>query len=284
MPCTAMLCRLMRLAWVLLLPLLGGAALRPAMAAERLVVGATFNQIFEQDADGRWQGLGVEVVRTLAARAGDTVKFQLYPWPRALAMVERGQADILVAAYRTAERQRRYAFLDLPLYSDRLVLYQRRGAPLRWSGELRSLAGSRIAVVRGWYYGERFEQARALLEVSEVVRTENALQMLLHGRVDVMATNARNSAALIGSLKLDERVTLLCPDIDRLDAYLAFPRTARFAAARQRYNELFEQMVRSGELERIGARYGVTAGVAMGAQDAGQAAACKAPAQRARAH
>ena len=276
MPCTAMLCRLMRLAWVLLLPLPGVAVLRPAMAAERLVVGATFHQIFEQGADGRWQGMGVEVVRTLAARAGDTVRFQLYPWPRALAMVERGQADILVALYSTPERQRRYAFFDRPLYSDRLVLYQRRGATHHWQGDLRSLAGQRIAVVRGWYYGERFEQARPLFDVSEVALTENALQMLLHGRVDSVATNARNSTALISSLKLDARVQLLCPDIDQLDAYLAFPRTPRFAAARERYNELFEQMARSGELERIGARYGVTAGVATGVQRAEQVAACKA--------
>lgn len=246
------------------LPLLGAA--QCAVAAERLAVGARFDLIFDQGADGQWQGLGVDVLRTLAARAGDTVRFGIYPWARAQAMVQRAQADILIGPYKSPERDKLFDFVDLPFYRDRLVFYARSGDNPPWRGEFGPLAATRIAAVRGWHYGARFDQARPRLDISEVNQLENGVQMLMHGRVDLLATNERNSAALIGALRASERMVALCPAIAQLDGYLAFPRGAAFAAARDQYNALFTEMVRSGEFARLAARHGVLAptGVAGG--------------------
>ena len=244
-----------------------------ATAAERLAVGARFDLIFEQGADGQWQGLGVDVLRTLAARAGDTVRFNIYPWARAQAMVQRAQADILIGPYKSPERDKQFAFVDLPFYRDRLVFYARNGANPPWHGEFGRLNATRIAAVRGWHYGARFDQARPRLDISEVNQLENGVQMLMHGRVDLLATNERNSAALIGTLHASGRMVALCPAIAQLDGYLAFPRGAAFAAARDRYSALFTEMVRSGEFARLAARHGVLApaGVAAdgGSREAG---------------
>lgn len=114
-----------------------------------------------------------------------------------------------------------------------------------------------IAAVRGWHYGTQFDQARPLLDISEVPQLENGAQMLAHGRVDLLASNERNSMRLISSLRLGAALTVLCPDITQLDGYLAFPRDPKFSAVRDRYNTLFAEMVRSGELARLGARNGV---------------------------
>ena len=210
------------------LPLLGAA--QCAVAAERLAVGARFDLIFDQGADGQWQGLSVDVLRTLAARAGDTVRFGIYPWARAQAMVQRAQADILIGPYKSPERDKLFDFVDLPFYRDRLVFYARSGDNPPWRGEFGPLAATRIAAVRGWHYGARFDQARPRLDISEVNQLENGVQMLMHGRVDLLATNERNSAA------------------------------------RDQYNALFTEMVRSGEFARLAARHGVLAptGVAGG--------------------
>ncbi|MET0322269.1 MAG: transporter substrate-binding domain-containing protein [Duganella sp.] len=243
----------MRLTKLFLFALLGAGAVQPAMARERVAVGASFHHVFEQDADGQWRGLAVDVLRALAARAGDTVRFQLYPWPRAQAMVERGQADILIGPYKSAERLTRFAFLDLPFYRDRLVFYGRRQGPAAWNGDFRSLAGKGVAAVRGWHYGDRFDQARPLFDLSEVTQVDNGLQMLAVGRIDFLASNERNTTALIGQLHLGDRLTVLCPDIGIIDGYLAFALDPKFAPARRQYNTLFNQMVRSGELARLGA-------------------------------
>ncbi|MET0266692.1 MAG: transporter substrate-binding domain-containing protein [Duganella sp.] len=236
---------------------LGAMAPQAAMAVERVAVGASFNRIYEQDANGHWHGLGVDVLRLLAARAGDTVRFQLYPWPRAQAMVERGQADILVGPYRSPQRLKRFAYLEQPFYRDRLVFYARRASDVSWQGDYASLAGWRVLAVRGWHYGEPFDLARPKLDLSEVTQVDNGLQMLAHGRVDLLASNVRNSAVPIEALHLRDALVEMCPDIGRLDGYLAFPRDARFTAVRQRYDALFSQMVRSGELQKLGHKNGV---------------------------
>lgn len=237
--------------------LLSAGVWSPATAIERVAVGASFHLVYEQDAAGRPTGLAVDVLRTLAARAGDTVRFQFYPWPRAQAMVERGQADILVGPYRSADRLKRFDFLDQPFYRDRLVFYARSKGGTTWQGDFHTLAGKQVVAVRGWHYGDNFDVARPLFELSEVSQVDNGLRMLALGRVDLFASNQRNTDALIGQLRLDGTLTVLCPDIGRIDGYLAFPRMPKFAAARQQYNLLFGQMVRSGELQKLGTKNGV---------------------------
>lgn len=240
----------------LLASTLAAGVVLPALAVERLAVGASFRYLFEQDAEGRVSGLGVDVLNALAARAGDTIRYQMYPWPRAQAMVERGQADILIGPYRSAERLKRFDFLDQPFYRDRLVFYARRQGGVTWHGEYASLAGKRVAAVRGWYYGNAFDAARPRFELSEVAQVENGLQMLAVGRVDLFAGNRPHTENLVRALGLADKLTALCPDIGTIDSYLAFPRTAAFAGARRQYNALLEQMVRSGELQRLGAKNG----------------------------
>lgn len=248
------------------------SASQASHAAQRVAVGTSFSRVFEQGADGQLQGLGVDVLRLLAARAGDTILFQLYPWPRAQAMVERAQADILIGPYKSPERLQRFAFFDHAFYRDRMVFYARRGADLPWRGDLTALKSRRIAAVRGWHYGAQFDLARPVLDISEVPQLENGLQMLALGRVELLASNERNSTALVGSLRLGESLEVLCPDITQLDGYMAFPRDPRYAVVRNRYNALFNEMVRSGELARLGARNGVL--VPLGGTPSRQSSGC----------
>jgi polar amino acid transport system substrate-binding protein len=256
---------------------LGAGAPLCAHAVERVAVGASFKRIFEQRADGQWQGLGVDVLRVLAERAGDSVHFKLYPWPRAIAMVERAQADILIGPYQSQERLKTLAYTDYGLYRDRVLFYGRSGQQLPWRGDLGALRQRSIATVRGWHYGPQFEQSRPQFDINEVPQLENGLQMLARGRVELLAANERNIAGLVEQLRLEQAVTPLCPDITQLDGYLAFPRDPRFAAVRERYNALFSEMVRSGELARLGARNGVLVPVNDGA--ARPSSACMGPAR-----
>ena len=263
--------------FLLLALVLGAGAPLWAYAVERVAVGASFRHIYEQREDGSWHGLGVDVLRLLAERAGDTVRFRHYPWPRAIAMVERAQADILVGPYKSPERQKNLSYTDQAFYRDRVQFYGRRNNVVPWRGDLAALRDRRIATVRGWHYGDQFERARRLFDINEVPQLENGLQMLARGRVDLLATNERNISGLAGNLRLQDSVTVLCPDITQLDGYLAFPRDVRYSAVRDRYNALFSEMVRSGELARLGARNGVLVPSADGVSRS--AAACTGPAR-----
>ncbi|MBC9248954.1 hypothetical protein A9179_01570 [Pseudomonas alcaligenes] len=241
---------LRRRLWLLIVCLLLGG---PLQAREWLVVGAAFPQVYEQGENGQFHGLATDVLRLLAAELGDELRFELYPWARAQRMVELGAADILVGPYRTAEREARFAFAAVPFYQDRMVFYARRQASPRWDGDFASLAGQRIAVVRGWAYGTRFEAARAQLQLDTVESVPNGLRMLAAGRIELLASNQRNTRAPLAELGLDGQLVQLQPEFDVQRGYFAFPRDSAHAELRERFDRAFTRVVEQGLLARLAA-------------------------------
>lgn len=226
-------------------------------ATELLAVGAEFSKVFEQTASGEWRGMGVEIVRALAERAGDTVQFKIFPWPRAQAMVQQGRADILIGPYKTPERRFQFAFFDQPFYRDRMVFFARRDSAISWRGDYTALKGARIAALRGWRYGAEFEQARPSLDLHDVGQLENGAEMLALGRVDLLAANERNARPILEALHLSQALAAVDPPIATQDGYLAFSNRPQLETSWLRYNQLFNQMVQSGELIKLGVKYGV---------------------------
>jgi polar amino acid transport system substrate-binding protein len=229
-----------------------------AQAREWLVVGTYFPQVYERNAAGDFTGLAPAVLRQLAAELGEELRFELYPWVRAQRMVELGQADILVGPYRTAEREARFAFAAKPFYQDRIVFYARRGQASAWNGDYAGLHGKRVAVVRGWIYGSRFEAVRASLRPITVESVHNGLRMLEAGRIDLLASNQRNTQPHLRELRLQERVGEVGPLIDVQRGYFAFPQDGSHAELRRRFDRAFARLVESGHLARLAEPLGVS--------------------------
>ncbi|HEY1149465.1 MAG TPA: transporter substrate-binding domain-containing protein, partial [Pseudoduganella sp.] len=76
----------------------------PAPARELVVIGSHFERVYERGQEDEIVGLGPEIVRIIAGRLGHKVRFELYPWARAQAMLVQGKADILVGPYKNMER------------------------------------------------------------------------------------------------------------------------------------------------------------------------------------
>jgi polar amino acid transport system substrate-binding protein len=82
-----------------------------ALAQDLRVIASDFPTISQQTPDNKQIGLGVEVVAEMAKRMGITYSIEFLPWRRCLAMMQKGEADILIGPYRTPER---FAFMDFP--------------------------------------------------------------------------------------------------------------------------------------------------------------------------
>ena len=228
-----------------------------APARELLAVGAQFEHVFEYQDSGEFGGLGAELLRLMAARTGNTVRFRMVPWARAQAMLVQGQADILIGPYRTPERIASMGFSDKPFYQDQMVFYTRQDASFGWDGDYAVLKSRRVVLLNGWAYGAEWERMRPGFQVSVANNVENGLKMLVHNHVDVFVSNLRNTDPVIARLGYGRQVKPLPKVIEVQNGYFAFPRSPTFDKLRLQFDQELNKLIETGELKRLGKRYDV---------------------------
>lgn len=238
-------------------------AAQPALARELLVVGTQFPRIFEargkNPLSGDADGLGAELMRRVAARLGLPLRFQVLPWLRAQAMVEQGLADVLVGPYRTPEREGRFLFSRQAFYADALVFYARRNLASHWVGDFTALAQVPVAIVQGWAYGDEFERARpSLQQLSTALTVETGLLMLKRGRIELLASNERNTAPVIESLGLTRELQVLNPPLGYQRGHFAFTRSPQGEALRDGLDQVMGQLRATGEWRELARKWHIT--------------------------
>lgn len=237
-------------------PLLSYA--RPPAVRELIAAGTRNEGIFERNANGDFAGMAVELIRLLARRHNYQVRFQIYPWRRALEVVAAGKSDMLAAAYKTPERERVMRYSQQDFFRDDVVFYARAKGLLAWRGDYRQLAGRRIAVINGWSYGPAFARAAPQLLISVTNTVENGLRMLDRGHVELFASNRRDTEPVLDALGLRDTVIALTPLIDMLNAYFTYPLTLRYPELPAQMDMLLSEMKKNGELLKLAHRYGAT--------------------------
>lgn len=234
-----------------------GAAAAPALADELLVVGTRFESVYESNQAGEFSGMGPEIIRIVARQLGHTVKFGMYPWARAQAMMKLDEAHILVGPYKTDERLAYMAYSQRPFFQDQVVFYTRADDSVDWRGDYLALRDRPIVILNGWAYGAEFALARPSLRVSVANSVDNGLNMLMHRHVTLFASNRRDTEPVVARLNLRGKVVSLTPFIKVEDAYFAFPKRPRHDKLRQQFDQALNAMIDSGELKKMGSRYGV---------------------------
>jgi polar amino acid transport system substrate-binding protein len=156
------------------------------------------------------KGIYPDVMRSLTAKTGCNFVFTVVPRARQVAMFKAGQADILVPASRTPARDQLGTFV--PMIGHRAMLISVAGsrAPIASAQELLERRELRVAVVRGFDYGEPYtvlinelgKQGRLFVEVDII-----AVARLLHaGSADV---TIMGPTLLAGAIRRDPRVNSL---------------------------------------------------------------------------
>ncbi|WP_198782775.1 substrate-binding periplasmic protein [Shewanella putrefaciens] len=227
-------------------------------AEDLLAVGTRFNQIFEQQANGEFTGLGVDILNRFAQQQKVTIHYQMTPWRRAQSMVERGQADILIGPYFNQARQHLLSFSAKAFYRDEIVFYARNTSVIPWNGDYESLKGLRIGKMLGWSYGELFNEKTQSLAINEFVDIKSGIERLSRGDLDLLATNVRNTEATLANIKIPQAIGPIFPLIDTQDGFMAFPKQAQFAPLKQQFDLFFEDMLQSGELANLSKIHRVT--------------------------
>ncbi|GGP21034.1 substrate-binding periplasmic protein [Silvimonas iriomotensis] len=218
----------------------------PVMAAvtELRCVGTEFTTLTRNTPDGP-RGFALDILDELGKRAGFHCNVDLLPWKRAQALVARNEADLLIGPYRTRLREHDMVYLSRPFYFDDALFYGLDKVPFRWDGQIASLPRQQVAVVRGWTLGERFEAFRNQLNLVEVDSSDQALRLLLTGRITLVAGNERDFAPRIARPEFSA-IKPVQPRIQNSAGYFALSGKWRGSALLARMDEAMQQMVNSG--------------------------------------
>ena len=153
----------------------------------------------EKDGSGYY----FDLVREVFEPRGINIQIQHMPYPRAVAKVNTGEADMILGAY--------YGKFDKSWYSDRPVELDKVDVAVtqdfykHWQGKS-SLVGKRVAYKFGYSFNDFFSLEAEYLEV----RDEYALiKMLMSGRVDAVLDYERNFRKALQEMGVEEDVVIL---------------------------------------------------------------------------
>lgn len=236
------------------LALPGAAAAAPGEGL-RMAYFDRYPPLSHLGASGRMEGLLIDLVDAVGARAGLHFSHHGYPWARAQAMVERGELDALCTNATPARKV--YAwFCDTPLLVVTMGLFFRADDPR--PRELRSVAEMR-ALRQGSYRGSGF--AQQYLEPERIAfdhDAESVLRRIALGDLDIYVADDLVTLPQIRRLglatKLDYRpLSFLPPSQYRWGLRKSYPEADVLV---QRMEAAARQAERDGELRALVARQG----------------------------
>ncbi len=139
--------------------------------------------------EGAVSGVYPEVLRQMGARSGCHFEFPVVPRARLEQMFfKTGDADILIPASRSTERDAQALFVPLIHVQPSLISMKARAASVSSVAQLLENKSLRVAVVRSFNYGDEYRALLAELEkdkrVDYVPQLSNVVSMLKLGRVD----------------------------------------------------------------------------------------------------
>lgn len=164
--------------------------------------------------DGVAGGIYPEALRAASTKAGCHLVYSVVPRARQEVLFEMGKADLLLPATRTPGRDQIGTFIPLIGHRATLITVDGKRTPLASAQDLLDRHELRVAVVRGYDYGEAYQalvkelaaQGRLFLQVDAVA----VARLLQSGAIDV---TIMGPTTLVGAVARDPRLTGL---MDRL--------------------------------------------------------------------
>lgn len=148
-----------------------------AQAKEFIVVGEEFPPMTNSDGSGQQ----FEIVQHIIESQGHSVRFQVYPYKRAVLMVEEGKADMMIGMLKYDTDK--VNFSKLPHDADNVVAIYPTHKNIVWQG-LETFRDKNIAIVAGLGL-ERFLEGIPHTK-TELTTRDQAFKKMLLGREDFL--------------------------------------------------------------------------------------------------
>lgn len=181
-----------------------------------------------------------EKVRNVFTSLGITVRIEMLPITRGLAMVASGDVDAFFSLKRTPERDLALLFTKVPLIQQPFVFFTRRDSAIQWNGRPDDIKGYRIGVVSKTSYGKIFDayvKDGILAHIEETQSFEVNIKKLIAGRVDLVINSYDVGQYLIQKLHAEDDIVSLSPPVETVTSYLAFTRARDYSRLADKFDE-----------------------------------------------
>lgn len=197
------------------------------------------------------QGLAIELVTHIFARAGYKVENTIESWPSALEGVRIGLSDVLGAAWRDDARDQRFVYSE-PYLMNELIVIKRREMQGRYYS-IGTMADSRIGLSPDYAYGVDFTELPGVEIVYENHVIQN-LMNLVNKKVDFVVGDRRVIALKLEEFLKDRRheIEVASISLPPRALYVAGSRaTERPARLVEEFNTALVEVKRDGSYQKI---------------------------------
>ncbi|MFP2769402.1 substrate-binding periplasmic protein [Oceanisphaera sp. KMM 10153] len=206
-----------------LLPALSSHAQEPVQPRPLTACGHPMYPPLSWEQGGELTGIAPHLVRKLLAEHGYSVNMRVFGnWERCQLAARQGKVDLIVAAYKTSQRERDFRFSDTPIVADPVVLFTHfgNGNQSPWN-----LSDKTLGLLFGDSFGDDFDKtATRHPHVERVSTGEQNFRKLALGRIDYMPIGLSTGKLQAQKLGLNGQVLAL-PELLTLEHYhLALPR------------------------------------------------------------
>ncbi|MGE4421351.1 MAG: substrate-binding periplasmic protein [Pseudodesulfovibrio sp.] len=200
-------------------------------------------------------GMDVELIDMLAQRMGLKVEYSMYPFSRALYLLEYGDADMMSGVLRRKDREAYLHYLEPPYkdHSDKAFYLLRGRSRLLQTYE--DLHGLRVGTQIGTRYFPEFDHD---LKIDKIAAHsfELNLRMLVANRIDAVVNTEVAGDYEIRKLGLQDAV-VKAPYIyrEKQNVYMVLSRKSPLADRLDEFNAVMADLLREGAFQRIVAGY-----------------------------
>lgn len=140
----------------------------------------------------------------------------------------------------------------MPIYSEKFVIYYRKDMGINEIESIDDLRGLRIGTIRGWSYGDAFDDAvkHNSFEIQENISEKHNINMLKYGRLDALIAIEESSDLIIQELGLTNIIGKSDYSLN-LDIYMAFNKMCSKQNDIKRINEIISEFILDGTISRI---------------------------------
>lgn len=226
---------------------------------EKIILTVAVEEIgyfpFNYTENGKVKGFSVDFLEYIEANSKYDFEFIILPWSRSLHLVTQGEVDVILALFKTPEREKVFHFIEPSYGNEANQLFSLIDNNIEFTGQLQQLKPFSIGMVRDYSYGKTFDQAdylKKLPALSEAV----LLKLLLGKRTDLVISNPLIFKQLMQEQGVSSKIKAIKPYVDISPIYMAITRNRKDAVEIKRaIGKLTQQFKKSASYQTLLEKY-----------------------------